>query len=40
MIMSDTSTTDKINWLKILQIVMQAAISALTALGVSSCTIL
>lgn len=29
--------TNKINWMKILQMVAQAIIAALTAIGVSSC---
>jgi hypothetical protein len=36
--MSDTSS-NKLNWLKILQVILQAAISALTAIGVTSCTV-
>jgi hypothetical protein len=38
--MSDTiATNNKLNWLKILQVILQAAISALTAIGVTSCTV-
>jgi hypothetical protein len=37
--MSDTSS-NKLNWLKILQVILQAAISALTAIGVTSCTVI
>lgn len=29
--------SNKINWMKILQVVVQAIVAALTALGVSSC---
>jgi hypothetical protein len=36
--MSDTSS-NKLNWLKLLQVILQAAISALTAIGVTSCTV-
>lgn len=31
------STSNKIDWMKILQAALQAMIAALTALGVSSC---
>lgn len=33
-----SETTNKITWQKVLQAVIQAAIAALTALGITSCT--
>lgn len=33
-----SETNNKITWQKVLQAVIQAAIAALTALGVTSCT--
>lgn len=35
--MTMSTKTNKIDWMKILQAVVQAIIAALTALGVSSC---
>ncbi|MDO5526706.1 MAG: smalltalk protein [Prevotella sp.] len=32
-----SKTTNKINWVKVLEAIVQALIAALTALGVSSC---
>lgn len=35
--MTMSTKTNKIDWMKILQAVVQAIVAALTALGVSSC---